>query len=587
MSSLASSLNPLGNDSVGYAINSVGDVAGSLQNFANGRRGFRMLSGGAAQLLNPLAGHTGSEAFAMNLAGQAVGYSTKCLGRTCRALEQRTQCYLARHITGHFSSRALAINESGLIVRLSTSNNANGVRRGFLQQGATMMDLGLLPGGSSSEAHGINAFGQIVGTATRAGSASAWLRSAGVNYDLNDLIYDSRTFALANSNWKLEMARSISRNGTVVGTGKRNGSDRAFLALPAWVIGKQITRPEGAVERQPEIEILSGDPQDTGQNAFFWSTFEKRLYAIRPITARLKWFTSFSDTTGTGTNIQANTERIEAVGISVWPKEPTIHVATAAVQVEPTSVPFNYGFQNIIYDTTTGSARVDPTAKIFTCEHTGYSVLYYLQTFGAQPAPNSQRPFFDVVRTVIWNDPTHLKERAAVVGQKLTYPAGCSHGRPWPSGLSEQERFRLLRKVFLRRCGRRSRPRPRHSPGGDHPRESRYRRARQRHGRRVVSLKSYWRGLGRPARALQCVLAERQRCGQHCHRQHAQLRATLATTPAHASIINRTQRCPAITRTRSTRSSPRPRTARVQRFLLCATISTRSSRRRLPNPTRF
>ena len=38
---------------------------------------------------------------------------------------------------------------------------------------------------------------------------------------------------------------------------------RAFLAVPAWVIGRQIARPPGAVARLPEIEILSGATDDT------------------------------------------------------------------------------------------------------------------------------------------------------------------------------------------------------------------------------------------------------------------------------------------------------------------------------------
>src|SRR5690606_981103 len=135
--------------------------------------------------------------------------------------------------------------------------------------------------GSYSRANDINAFGQVVGEADDASaSRRAFVHSAGSMRDLNSLIHDSRDLIFAESGWTLERANAINRDGIIVGTGRRNGTDRAFIAVPAWVIGRQIARPEGAVERIPEIELLSGGPGDTAQNSFHWSAYEKKLYAI-------------------------------------------------------------------------------------------------------------------------------------------------------------------------------------------------------------------------------------------------------------------------------------------------------------------
>ena len=58
----------------------------------------------------------------------------------------------------------------------------------FLYSNGTMADLGTLPGGSVSAAHGINASGQVVGYAdTSSGYAHAFLYSNGTMTDLGTL----------------------------------------------------------------------------------------------------------------------------------------------------------------------------------------------------------------------------------------------------------------------------------------------------------------------------------------------------------------------------------------------------------------
>ncbi|MBI5384242.1 MAG: proprotein convertase P-domain-containing protein [Verrucomicrobia bacterium] len=264
---------------------------------------------------------------------------------------------------------------------------------------STLTCLGTLPLGVSSDARSINDFGQVAGIALDSnGTARAFFHSAGKLYNLNELISEQRA-----RDWTLDAACGINRSGAIVGTGRSNGLTRAFLALPATVIGQPVARPLGAVERMPEITILRKHlPDDSSLNSFLWSEADRRLYAIRPVIAKLAWFTTFADTTGTGTNITAITERVTTVTANVWPKHPTIHIAGAPVEVQPAGVTLAHSYQSFLY--VTNGASVEPNAKVFTCTNSGYSVLYYLKTDGRSPNPQTQSPYFEVVRTVPWDD---------------------------------------------------------------------------------------------------------------------------------------------------------------------------------------
>jgi probable HAF family extracellular repeat protein len=89
-----------------------------------------------------------------------------------------------------------------------------------------MTDLGTLPGGSSSIAHGINDSGQVVGWAdTSGGNWHAFLYSNGAMADLNALV--------PASGWTLENANAINDSGQIVGYGiNPSGSTDAFLLTP-------------------------------------------------------------------------------------------------------------------------------------------------------------------------------------------------------------------------------------------------------------------------------------------------------------------------------------------------------------------
>ncbi len=407
----------------GRSINSAGKIAGSGGTPA-GTRAF--LHAGAYTNLGVLSGGSRSEAFAVNESDEVVGYSTVAGGAERAFLYRAGALINLGVLSNHISSRALAINNDHQIAGWSASGA--GVRRAVVTDAITLQsaDLGLLSGGAFASANGINDFNQVVGQAgNAAGRNSAFLYSAGQLHDLNNLIP-----AEDDERWDLQDAAAINRDGFITGTGILNGTGggtHAFLAVPAWVIGRPIARPEGSVKRLPEIEILRGNPQDTPQNSFFWSTVESRLYAIRPVTARLKWFTSFTDIIGSGTNQTVNTERIVTVGIAVWPRNPTMYVANSPTEVEPPGVPFNYSFQSVIYQTADG-VNVEPSTKRFTASQPGYVVLHYLKNNGFAPRPDVHPPAFDVVRTITWDDARFLATTNWLVGTPLQHPAHFDYG---------------------------------------------------------------------------------------------------------------------------------------------------------------
>jgi probable HAF family extracellular repeat protein len=79
-----------------------------------------------------------------------------------------------------------------------------------------MTDLGTLPGGDYSDAHSINASGQVVGTSTSALGLRAFLwTSADGMVDLNTLIPSS-------SNLVLTSAVAINDRGQILALGSKN-----------------------------------------------------------------------------------------------------------------------------------------------------------------------------------------------------------------------------------------------------------------------------------------------------------------------------------------------------------------------------
>ena len=411
------------------------------------------------------AGSSGSRALGVNSSLQVVGYSTTTIGSSEQAFlsSGNPDAFTVVAPPGTSTSRAVAVNDSGtLLIRsgdtnsflawvrrpdgsfenlgtpaghsspnpVSIANNglilaevlhtASGTRR--LASHLTGEGWTVLEDSSTRwtqfEGGRMNGFRLAAGTARTnsvSGSPVAVLRAAGRWYALNDLVP-------TNSGWNLETATSLNEDGFIVGTGRRNGIQSAFLAIPANIIGQRVPRPEGAVARYPSIRILEGGVDDDDVNSFLWSELEKSLYAIRPVTARIDWFTTLDP---------ANTSAplIPTISANIWPRKPYVHVATVPVDTEPVTEGATYRFAQLAYSTDR-DAGVDPATKKFNSSVTNgevYSVFHFLKTDGRALDPLFQTNAFLVVQTLPHQRAPLRSEETALVGQTLTNAGHVDH----------------------------------------------------------------------------------------------------------------------------------------------------------------
>jgi probable HAF family extracellular repeat protein len=409
--------------SVASAINDTGLVVGYAR-LEDGT--YRAIQGGSVPIsaIEMTNRFTSMWATAVNGAGQIVGHARVAFSGATNAFLTlngvTTELGLppdAQHVM------ATGINDAGVVVGSAVFPTAPRSRV-VTFDGVQWTILGDMLGGGAAEAKGINRFGQIVGRAlTTNGVWHAFLYSDSRAYDLNDLIPDG-------AGWELTAANAINDQVQVAGAGVNvSGQTQATLLFPASVIGRRVFRPDGTLGLLPQIQILQGEGDDNTANSFFWSAFERKLYAIRPVVAALDWRTGIYVTAtndipfgkdGFIRQVFTNEVLVRTLSFNAWPKEPEIHVANTPARVQPDDPSFKHGFVDLIYTTADG-ARVDQSSKVFTSPQEGYSVMHYLRTDGRPLNASRQPNRFTVVRTVSWDDPQHLVSNVAwTVGTVLT-----------------------------------------------------------------------------------------------------------------------------------------------------------------------
>jgi probable HAF family extracellular repeat protein len=227
---------PGGSFSTAGGINAIGQVAGSSASGV-GDRAF-LYDNGPLLDLGTLGGNR-SFAYGIDAASRVVGRARNVQGRFHAFLWDAVGGMVdLGTLPGGTSSTAYSINGSGQVVGESNFLDSPFAFHGFLwTSGGGMVDLGILSGGSFSVAYSINESGQVAGEGDDAsGGTRALLWNGGVPQDLGML--SGGTYATA---------RAVNNQGQVVGWGDvADGSARAFLWDPVGGFTDLGTLPGGS-----------------------------------------------------------------------------------------------------------------------------------------------------------------------------------------------------------------------------------------------------------------------------------------------------------------------------------------------------
>ncbi len=228
-----------GTYTVANGINGSGMVIGTGDVLDGTTRAFVMGIGGHPTAITPLGTGTFNVGNGINDSGSAVGTSQIAPGGLVHAFLAvpglSTVDLLSRNAAGDFSynTYGTAIANTGDVAGYG---DVGRYEHAFFAPsgGGTLVDLGVLPGGSSSYGYGLNDLSQVVGSVnygiTQPGQPNSeafiWDAVYGM-FNLNTLISTTD-----QASWVLTQATGINDSAEITGTGLLNGVAHAFLLTP-------------------------------------------------------------------------------------------------------------------------------------------------------------------------------------------------------------------------------------------------------------------------------------------------------------------------------------------------------------------
>jgi probable HAF family extracellular repeat protein len=208
-----------------FGVNDNGQIVGSAEDNFGQASGFIWNASTGLQFLATLNGITPSHGYAINNSSHVAGYSSNI----DRAFVFNGTTNVNLGTFGGARSIAYDINAAGHAVGFAhvDMSSASPPSHAFKWNGIALQDLGVLTGGVRSQAYSINSSGIVVGYSEVTGGAPhAFVHDGTQMLDLN-------TLTILPGGWTtLVEARGINDGGQIVGSGKFNGQDRAFLLTP-------------------------------------------------------------------------------------------------------------------------------------------------------------------------------------------------------------------------------------------------------------------------------------------------------------------------------------------------------------------